>query len=403
MIEGANHSSASESAAAATSFCQHCGRPLNAATARVVGAAVYCEPCLAARMAASQPAPSAHENVGQAGVRSTPNPGIATLLGFIPGVGAMYNEQYAKGIVHLMIFAVLVVLSDNVNGIFGIFIAGWEFYMAIEAHHTARARRDRTMLPNPFGLNDVGERWGFGKAWPAGAQDVASVFHDAANAATHAAQQLHSSPPPAPWAQTAAAPPYAPVAEARTENFGDWSHAASSPGPGAGHEYAQNSAAGTQEPWRTTFHPAASPAGYDAAMPVPAGGSRFPAGAVLLIGAGVFFLFATTGVFSFVNKGVMTGLGLLGLAVWMFVRCMLHSGTTLGGDGSAGFGLRTLRASRGAAWVGLTGVLFLASTLHLLGWNHSWPLYIILGGVLGFAERAVPHPVAVYPPLPPTL
>jgi hypothetical protein len=34
-----------------------------------------------------------------------PSPGLAALLGFIPGVGAMYNEQYAKGIVHLMVFA----------------------------------------------------------------------------------------------------------------------------------------------------------------------------------------------------------------------------------------------------------------------------------------------------------
>ena len=48
-----------------------------------------------------------------------PNPGLAALLGFIPGVGAMYNGQYAKGIVHLIIFAVLVSLADE-HGIFGL-------------------------------------------------------------------------------------------------------------------------------------------------------------------------------------------------------------------------------------------------------------------------------------------
>ena len=37
-----------------------------------------------------------------------PNPGLAALLGFIPGVGAMYNGQYAKGVVHLIVFAILV-------------------------------------------------------------------------------------------------------------------------------------------------------------------------------------------------------------------------------------------------------------------------------------------------------
>ena len=40
--------------------------------------------------------------------------------------------------------------------------------MAIEAYHTAKARRDGTPLPNPFGLNDLSERLGFGKAWPSG-------------------------------------------------------------------------------------------------------------------------------------------------------------------------------------------------------------------------------------------
>ncbi len=79
----------------------------------------------------------------------------------------MYNEQYAKGIVHLVVFAVLVSLADN-HGIFGLFIAGWVFYMAIEAYHTAAARRDGRPLPNPFGLNDIGERLGFGKAWSTG-------------------------------------------------------------------------------------------------------------------------------------------------------------------------------------------------------------------------------------------
>ena len=36
---------------------------------------------------------------------SAPNPGLAALLGLIPGVGAMYNGQYAKGVIHLIVFA----------------------------------------------------------------------------------------------------------------------------------------------------------------------------------------------------------------------------------------------------------------------------------------------------------
>src|SRR5271170_7101771 len=160
-------------------FCQNCGKPLCQECTRVVGSAVFCEPCLAARLAGAPPpagtytAPDPNAAYAAPGnippIPGEPNPGLATLLGFIPGVGAMYNGQYAKGIVHLIVFAILVSLASDVNGIFGLFIAGWIIYQAIDANHTARARLAGTPLPNPFGLNDLGERLGFGKSWPAAA------------------------------------------------------------------------------------------------------------------------------------------------------------------------------------------------------------------------------------------
>ena len=82
-------------------------------------------------------------------IAGEPNPGLAALLGFIPGVGAMYNGQYAKGVVHLIVFAILVSLANNVNGIFGLFIAGWVFYQVIEAHHTARPAATARRSPIP--------------------------------------------------------------------------------------------------------------------------------------------------------------------------------------------------------------------------------------------------------------
>ena len=42
----------------------------------------------------------------------------------------MYNGQYAKGVVHLVVFAILVSLT-NENGIFGLFVAGWVCYQAM--------------------------------------------------------------------------------------------------------------------------------------------------------------------------------------------------------------------------------------------------------------------------------
>jgi hypothetical protein len=74
------------------------------------------------------------------------SPGLAFFLGWIPGVGAIYNGQYAKGLVHAVIWGILVSITNSyaANGLeplFGMLIAVWMFYMAFEAYHTARKRR----------------------------------------------------------------------------------------------------------------------------------------------------------------------------------------------------------------------------------------------------------------------
>lgn len=74
------------------------------------------------------------------------HPILALLLGLIPGVGATYNGQYAKGLVHALVFGLLVSAIANAhNGgmaaLLGIMIAAWVFYMCFEAYHTARKRR----------------------------------------------------------------------------------------------------------------------------------------------------------------------------------------------------------------------------------------------------------------------
>jgi hypothetical protein len=77
----------------------------------------------------------------------TPSPTLAFILGFIPGVGAIYNGQYAKGLVHAVVFGLIVTILNsnhvgNFEPLFGIFLAIWVFYMAFEAHHTAAKRRN---------------------------------------------------------------------------------------------------------------------------------------------------------------------------------------------------------------------------------------------------------------------
>jgi len=141
-------------------FCQHCGRPLCEECVRRAGSVVFCEGCWTTRASAPmQPGRSGYPPAGgYAPVGSDePSPGLAALLGFIPGVGAMYNGQYLKGIAHLIVFVMLVALADE-SDYCGLFVFGWICYMAFDAYHTACARRDGTALPDPFGFNDLAER-----------------------------------------------------------------------------------------------------------------------------------------------------------------------------------------------------------------------------------------------------
>jgi TM2 domain-containing membrane protein YozV len=75
----------------------------------------------------------------------------ATLLGFIPGVGAIYNGQVVKGLIHVLIFAGLVSISHHV-GFLGVLVAFFYFYMVWDAYATAKAIQEGRPLPDPFGL-----------------------------------------------------------------------------------------------------------------------------------------------------------------------------------------------------------------------------------------------------------
>jgi TM2 domain-containing membrane protein YozV len=86
----------------------------------------------------AQPAPAAAYPV-------TTSPVLAFILGWIPGVGAIYNGQYIKGLVHAIIFGLLVSVISESEGaaapLLGITMAAFVFYMPFEAFHTAKRRQ----------------------------------------------------------------------------------------------------------------------------------------------------------------------------------------------------------------------------------------------------------------------
>lgn len=135
---------------AAVAYCRTCGKPLCQSCQRPTQGTVFCEEHAvvqpASPAAGYSPYASAYSSPYPSPTTQGPSAGLAFLLGLIPGVGAIYNGQYAKGMVHVVVLGLLITLasSHDVEGfgvLFGLMIPLWFFYMAFEAYHTALRRQ----------------------------------------------------------------------------------------------------------------------------------------------------------------------------------------------------------------------------------------------------------------------
>ena len=283
----------------ATAFCQTCGKALCAGCVRTApGGQVLCEPCFTAWQTYQQP----FIPISTGG----PNPAAAAVLGLIPGVGAMYNGQFFKGLIHVVIFAVLISMA-HISGIFGIFIPAWILYQSFEAFHTAKALRDGQPVPDPLGLNEVGNWLNLGK-------------HPQYPGQPPAGQQ----PPPPPaqpggWTGGPAQPPPA----------GSWQP------PYTGGPYQAPYQAPPQSPyqgqWQNPYAPPqAGPLDPNAPPPIPPDPSAYwhpgfwrrgaPVGAVVLIALGVLFLLGQMDIFNGRLIEYSWPVFLIGLGIWLVVR-----------------------------------------------------------------------------------
>jgi hypothetical protein len=120
-------------------FCVACGRALCAGCRRDVQGSVYCETCLADMVRSSSGSASGTGSGGE-------SPGVAFALGLIPGVGAIYNGEFFKAAIHIVIFGVLISLSDMggpLEPMFGLLVFGFYMYMPFEAYYAAKKRKLR--------------------------------------------------------------------------------------------------------------------------------------------------------------------------------------------------------------------------------------------------------------------
>ena len=295
-----------------SAYCQNCGKALCQECVRSVGGVVYCESCLEARLRnpnAPQPGVGAGAPL-YVGLPASgfPNPGLALGLGFIPGVGAMYNGQFVKGLAHVIIFALLVSLANH-EGPLGILVAFWIAYQVFDSYQTARARRDGTPLPNPFGLNDLGVKLGLQQH-----PEVHSPFTGV-------------PPAGAPGTATGPAVPYPPAAgQPATE----WtSYVPPEHAPYGQPQYGQQQYAAGFVPG-SYADPAYTPPYTPGAPGVPpppfppnammTGRSDIPTGAIVLISLGVLFLLGSLGIFHDDWISRSWPLFIVAIGVWLFIR-----------------------------------------------------------------------------------
>jgi hypothetical protein len=117
-----------------------------------VRGSVYCEDCLADSVEGKTAPPNrpAPQTVGGN------SPEFAFILGLIPGVGAIYNAEYFKAAIHILIFGCLVTIvqaGGAAEAMFGMLTFGFYVYMPFEAYYTAKKRklkREGVDLETPF-------------------------------------------------------------------------------------------------------------------------------------------------------------------------------------------------------------------------------------------------------------
>jgi hypothetical protein len=157
----------------ATGYCRNCGKAMCTECSHKVRDVLYCEDCLAQHvglppvvppapppvvtgLASNAPQiPAAYAPPASIAPRHSHSPAVAFLLGFIPGLGAIYNGEYNKAIMHVVVFGAIILglasdLGEGVQALLVFAVAIFPIYMAIDAMRSAKARETGVPLTDPF-------------------------------------------------------------------------------------------------------------------------------------------------------------------------------------------------------------------------------------------------------------
>jgi hypothetical protein len=131
----------------------------------------------------------------------------------------------------------------------------------------------------------------------------------------------------------------------------------------------------------------------DAMAEEPQGGGsedHVPVAAFVLIGLGVLFLLSNMGIFHFYHLHRLWPLVLIAIGVWMLVPRW---------DAIASGSPQGRRQLMGPAVMLVLGVAFLLDQISNISFGRTWPMILIVIGLVLFWQRTAPP--AARPPMPP--
>jgi LiaI-LiaF-like transmembrane region len=114
------------------SFCTTCNKPLCAECSHQIKSKTYCQDCLIRGAEWAAAVKDLHVPAD--------SPKRAALCSIVPGMGAVYNGEYLKAITFFAVFACLVILGDDVHGVFGFGAFAFLIFTMFDSYRTAEIR-----------------------------------------------------------------------------------------------------------------------------------------------------------------------------------------------------------------------------------------------------------------------
>ncbi len=79
------------------------------------------------------------------------SPRRAAFFAIVPGIGAVYNNEYLKAVTYFTVFAALIVMGNALNAVFGFGAFVFLIFTMFDAYRTAEKATRRRMKPDGSG------------------------------------------------------------------------------------------------------------------------------------------------------------------------------------------------------------------------------------------------------------